>query len=399
MSSRTLRRHPEVVIHAGHDRARTASRYAFAVLAIALAVGIRVALEPFVGGRVQFSLLLLATLLVAWYGGTGPAILTIILGALAGVTVLAPPFGSFAVADPADVIAVLLFLVPAALIAVVAARARARSASLEAANARLERLLADNLALLQVRDAFASMLAHELRTPITVIIGDARLLRRWAERTGSDRPTELLDDLTAETERLHRIVEDLLVLNRGQGPLELSLQPVLLQHLVPATAERTAGRSLLRVENRLPAGLPPVAADPTFVEQIVRNLVSNAGKYAGPGATVVIAGEVHDGTVRISVADDGPGFPPDDAERIFDLFFRASRAGASTGGAGIGLHVVRRLVEAMGGQIEAANGQGGGSVFTFTLPVDPDALEHERETRLRGSEPARAGRYGAPSGV
>jgi signal transduction histidine kinase len=371
----------------GLIRARAARRYGFAVLAPLAAAGARVALDPLVGARVQFTLLLLATVVVAWYAGRGPALVAVAIGALAALTFLAPPVGTPVISDPADVFAVILFLVPAILVIFVAAGARERSVALEGANGRLQRALDENRGLLRVRDAFASMLAHELRTPITVIIGDARLLRRWAERADAERPIELLDDLTAETERLHRIVEDLLVLNRGEGRLELNLQPVLLQHLVPSVAERSAG-GLSRVEVRLPAGLPPVSADPTFVEQIVRNLVNNAGKYAGPGATVVISGQSRGGTVSISVADDGPGFPAEDTDRLFELFFRSARASGSASGAGIGLHIVRRLVEAMDGSIEAANGPDGGSVFTFTLPVDPDVLEHERETRRRTSETA-----------
>jgi two-component system sensor histidine kinase KdpD len=118
----------------------------------------------------------------------------------------------------------------------------------------------------------------------------------------------------------------------------------------------------------LPPGLPTAFADPTYVEQVIRNLLSNAAKYGGPGTTVEITAEADDNEVRIRIIDDGPGFPAEEAERVFELFFRSS-ATATAAGAGIGLFVCARLVRAMGGRIWAMPRPSGGAEFGFTLRV------------------------------
>ena len=102
---------------------------------------------------------------------------------------------------------------------------------------------------------------------------------------------------------------------------------------------------------------------------MLRNLLSNAAKYGGGGSTVTITTEAGDGEVIVRVLDDGPGFPADEAERLFELFFRSARTARTAAGAGIGLFVCARLIRAMGGRIWAANRPEGGSEFGFSLRV------------------------------
>jgi two-component system sensor histidine kinase KdpD len=118
----------------------------------------------------------------------------------------------------------------------------------------------------------------------------------------------------------------------------------------------------------LPSGLPTAFADPTYVEQVIRNLLSNAAKYGGPGTTVDIRAEADGDELKIRIIDDGPGFPPEEADRVFDLFFRSSATSAAAG-AGIGLFVCARLIRAMGGRIWAIPGPDGGAEFGFTLRI------------------------------
>jgi signal transduction histidine kinase len=130
------------------------------------------------------------------------------------------------------------------------------------------------------RDAFIGMLSHELRTPITTIYGTAQVLRR---PLGPEASRELIDDLAAETDRLYRLVEDLLVLSRFErGRLDVASEPVLVHRVVHAALARTAAQHRdLRVEVDAPPGLPPALADATYLEQIIRNLASN-GPDPGP---------------------------------------------------------------------------------------------------------------------
>jgi signal transduction histidine kinase len=122
-----------------------------------------------------------------------------------------------------------------------------------------------------------------------------------------------------------------------------------------------------RVENAVPAVLPPVLADPDRLDRILANLVGNALKYSH--GAVVVRAEHADGEVRIAVADQGAGVAADDLPRIFQRYYRGQRHEGE--GLGLGLFIVRKLVEAHGGRIWAENRPGEGATFTFTLPVAP----------------------------
>jgi len=222
----------------------------------------------------------------------------------------------------------------------------------------------------QLREAFIGVLSHELRTPITTIFGGAQVLVREGVDEGTRR--EVASDVVAEAERLHRLVEDLLVIARAErGALELGGDPVLVQHVIARVVRSETPRwpsITLRVHQR---SLPAVRADETYVEQILRNLVGNAAKYGGPGTEVEIVAEQGAGEVIVRVLDDGPGFLPEESRRLFELFYRAPGTAAKSG-AGIGLFVCRALVEAMGGRIWALPRPAGGAEFGIALPVFAD---------------------------
>jgi PAS domain S-box-containing protein len=224
-----------------------------------------------------------------------------------------------------------------------------------------------------VRETFIGVLSHELRTPVTTIFGGARVLTR--DDSGLDESTrrEILADVADEAERLKRLVEDVVALNRfGESDADLGREPVLLQRVVPVVVaseeERWPG---IRFTTDIPPGLPTVVADPTYLEQVIRNLLANAAKYGGQGATVEVVVDVGPGEdeVAVCVRDDGPGIEPDEADRLFDLFYRSPRTATSTAGAGIGLFVCSRLVRAMGGRVWARPLPAGGSEFAFALRV------------------------------
>ncbi len=223
-----------------------------------------------------------------------------------------------------------------------------------------------------VRETFVGVLSHELRTPITTIYGAAKLLGRDGSTLDDATRRSVFADISDESERLQRLVEDLVALNRfGDATGEVAFEPVLLQRLLPRVIESEQARwpgVTFRLD--LDADLPVVLADATYVEQVCRNLLSNAAKYGGTGVTVEVTATTdaeHD--VIVTVLDDGPGFPPDDADRLFDLFYRASTAAAIVSGAGIGLFVCALLVSAMRGRIWASARPGGGSAFAIALQI------------------------------
>ena len=217
------------------------------------------------------------------------------------------------------------------------------------------------------REAFAGILSHELRTPITSIHAAATLLMRTGLEDGQRK--ELLIDVMEEAERLRHLVEDLVVLTRAEGgTIQIHTEPVLLPHVLRKVVERERLRWPDRRIELSVSGLPPVAqAESAFVEQVVRCLVGNAAKYCPSGSRIDVVVDADEGAPRVRVLDRGPGVDPAEAGRLFELFYRSSRT-ADVPGSGIGLFVAQRLVESMGGAIWCRpRDDGSGAEFGFRL--------------------------------
>lgn len=220
-----------------------------------------------------------------------------------------------------------------------------------------------------VRETFIGVLSHELRTPVTTIFGGAKLLAREASTLDEETKRGIFRDIHEEAERLQRLVEDVVALNRfADDKGDIGWEPVLVQRLLPrvALSEQARWPGVEFAVDIKPA-LPTVTADPTYVEQVIRNLLANAAKYGGTGSTVTIAAEAGPGEVIVRVLDDGPGFPTEETSQLFELFYRSPGTAGTATGAGIGLFVCARLVAAMGGRIWAAPRHGGGAEFGFAL--------------------------------
>lgn len=219
-----------------------------------------------------------------------------------------------------------------------------------------------------LREAFMGLLSHELRTPVTSIYVAADLLRGRLD--GAAENGALVDDISEEAERLLRLVDDLLVLAHFDEGIELVQEPSLLQRVVPVVVERERRRwPGIEIELQVGGDLPVVTGVETSVQQVVRNLLSNAAKY-GLGAPIVVElrrSQDEPGAI-VSVLDRGPGVAPAEGDALFRPFFRSARTARASSGAGIGLFVCRRLVEAMGGRMWARPRPGGGSEFGFWLP-------------------------------
>ena len=221
-----------------------------------------------------------------------------------------------------------------------------------------------------VRETFIGVLSHELRTPVTTIFGGAKLLARPSSNLDEETKLGIFRDIYEEAERLQRLVEDVVALNRfGEDAGDIGWEPVLIQRLLPRVVQSEDGRwPGVTFDLDVEAGLPTVSADPTYVEQVIRNLLSNAAKYGGLDSTVSIRAEAGDGEVIVRVLDRGPGFPVEETEQLFELFYRSPGTATIAGGAGIGLFVCSRLILAMGGRIWATPRAPTGAEFGFALP-------------------------------
>lgn len=225
----------------------------------------------------------------------------------------------------------------------------------------------------ELREAFIGVISHELRTPITTIYGLARVLRQRGESLDPTARAEAIADIEAESDRLYRLVEDLLVLSRAEsGRVPMEDEPInlgrLVRRLVEAEAQRLPDRRYLV---SVPAGVPLVQAETTYVEQVVRNFLTNAAKYSPPSEVIDVVVEAAADRVSVRVLDRGIGIDRETAERAFELFYRTAQATRVAAGAGIGLFVCRQLVEAMGGRTWIDPRDGGGTEVGFWLPVVP----------------------------
>ncbi len=220
-----------------------------------------------------------------------------------------------------------------------------------------------------LRKAFVGVLSHELRTPITSIYGGTQLL--LGDRMPADVRAEVVHDIAAEAEQLHRLVEDLMALAQVEGGvMRPGRDPVLVHRLAAQAAmaeeRRWPGHSI--VVHAAP-GIPAIRGDEGYVLQVLRNLVSNAVKYSSAEDPVVVDVTADDETVNVIVRDRGPGFPPETGPDAFRLFYRSPDVAARVPGTGIGLYVARALVEAQGGRIWLSDREGGGAEVGFSLPI------------------------------
>lgn len=229
----------------------------------------------------------------------------------------------------------------------------------------------------EFRDAFVGVISHELRTPITTIYGMSQLLRQRHKAMEPESVTRHLGDIEAESDRLRRLIEDLLVLSRAEGGrLLLASDPIAIAHVVRAAASSERARSKTHeIVVDAARQLPVVRGEDLYVEQVVRNYLSNAAKYSPPGTTIRVEVTSESHGVAVRVVDAGPGLREESSERLFELFYRAPDAIGQKPGAGIGLFVCRELIKAMGGRVWAARAAAPatrGAEFGFWLPAASD---------------------------
>jgi two-component system sensor histidine kinase KdpD len=226
----------------------------------------------------------------------------------------------------------------------------------------------------KLRSALFTSISHDLRTPLASILGSATSLRQYRAQISDADQEGLLSTIQDEAERLDHFIANLLDMTRLEsGALTPRLESVDVGDVTGSVVRRTA--KLLsghRLTLTMEDDLPLVKLDPVLFEQVLFNLLDNAGKYTPPGTEVRVGGRREGNMVRITVEDEGEGLPIEDRERVFDKFYRVSASDRKRAGTGLGLSIARGFMEAMGGSISAANRPDGkGALFTLMLPVAP----------------------------
>ncbi len=225
----------------------------------------------------------------------------------------------------------------------------------------------------RLRSALLDSIAHDLTAPISSLASTLTSLKGEYQRLDEAARRGLIGEAEQEAERLHRFSANLVDMMRlERGVLQARREPADLGDVVGSALVR-AGKFLAprRVVVEIPGDLPRASVDFVLMEQALFNLLENAGKYTPADATITISAEGNGAKISLRIADDGPGFHPDDNERLFAKFYRAGEAGNGTPGTGLGLAICRGFIEAQGGAITAANrSDGTGALFTIVVPVD-----------------------------
>jgi len=237
----------------------------------------------------------------------------------------------------------------------------------------------------RLKEEFLATVSHELRTPLNAVVGWSRLLRAGQlDRDGAAHALEVIERNAAAQ---RQIIEDLLDVSRIiTGKMRINTQPVdllLIIHAAIDAVRPAAEAKEIRISTHIEAPDPIVRADSERLQQVLWNLLANAVKFTPSGGKVDVYLEQHGSLAEIRIEDTGPGVPPEFLPRIFERFSQAD--GSSTrkhGGLGLGLAIVRHLVELHGGTVSAANRREGGAILTVRLPV---VVSQPRMTRIENS--------------
>ena len=244
--------------------------------------------------------------------------------------------------------------------------------------------------LARLKSEFLGIASHELRSPLSLLHGYTELLMHRAPHLSADEVAEMADEMHAGSSLLVRLVDDLLEVSQlEQGQLQLQRRRVALSDVVGSLVQALRSRpSGERISAELPEGLE-IDADPHRLGQVVDNLLTNALRYA-PGGPIILRAARRGDELRVDVTDRGPGIPPAERARVWEKFYRGKHASLSPHrGAGLGLAVVKELVELHGGRVGVTSTPGGGTTFWFTVPVQEPS--HSAE--------GAPGRDGHPNGI
>lgn len=222
----------------------------------------------------------------------------------------------------------------------------------------------------RTKSEFVSMLAHELKGPMSTVLGFGHTLEQQWDKLSDEKRTQVVGIITKETERLSRLVTDLLDVSRMEsGTLRYEMEPMSIQEVVESIVEvHTSLQASHAISIEVGDDVPKVMGDRDRVRQVLINLLTNATRYSPENTTIVVGAAPHDENfVRIWVQDEGIGIPEEDQARVFSKFSMLPKPGWVKKGTGLGLFITKGIIDAHGGRIWIDSASGKGSTFSFTL--------------------------------
>jgi signal transduction histidine kinase len=224
----------------------------------------------------------------------------------------------------------------------------------------------------RIKSEFVTTVSHDLRSPLTAILGYVELIERAGPMTAQQE--DFIGRVRISVEQIADLVSDLLDLGRIESGLDTSKErtpmAVLTHYALDSFRNRITAKGL-RLQTKLQEGLPFVYGDPIRLRQMVDNLLENAMKYTPSNGTIFVEAEAEDDQVILRIRDTGPGIPHQDQPFLFDKFFRASNTPEDAPGTGLGLSIVKSIVDQHEGRIWVDSELGQGATFTVVLPALP----------------------------
>lgn len=298
---------------------------------------------------------------VALLGGRVTAVLAAVAASLLINWLFTPPYYTFTIEEPQNLLALLVFLVVAVAVSTFVELAARRGAEAARSSAEAERLAEGN----RMRTALLAAISHDLRTPLASIKAAVSSLRQGDVAWSAADEAELLAMIEGSADALDRLIGNLLDMSRLQThTLEPSLRPVSLDEVVPTALAAVEDGDRITID--VPESTPLVIADAGLLERVVANLAANALRFSPPQVRPLVRARSDADAVHLDVVDAGPGIAPANRERVFEPFQRLDDRGRGTG-VGLGLAVARGFTEAMGGTLRPDETASGGLTMTITL--------------------------------
>ena len=341
-------------------------QYLVSVVLVGAVAAIGFLLQDLMGYRVTAFMLLVTVSVLAMFFDIIPVVLAAILSALVWDFFFIPPRFTFAVGTTEDTLLLLMYFIIATIHAVLTFKIREMQ--------ELARVKEERANSVKFYNTLFNSLSHELRTPITTIIGSTDNLLNNADKLSQQNKTELLSEISTASMRLNQQVENLLSMSRLEsGIFKIKKDWCDVKELVYTALqpfEPTLSRYRLSVF--IPDHLPLFKLDFGLMQHVIGNLISNAILYTPEGTGIIIQADCIEDKLILTVADNGKGFPENEIDKVFDKFYRLQ--GSKTGGTGLGLSIAKGFVEAHQGKISLKNLPLSGAVFTIEIMTETSYL-------------------------
>lgn len=297
-----------------------------------------------------------------------PVLITAIFSAFVWDFFFIPPHYTLQVGSTEDLVLLLMYLVIALVNAVLIYKIR----QIEKVAIQKE----EGANTLKLYNTILNSLSHELRTPIAAIIGATDNLQNLDGKLSKQYKQELLSEISKASFRLNQQVENLLNMSRLEsGFLQPKKDWCDINEVIYSVVRRIEeNKTLQKINININPAIPFFKLDKGMLEQVIYNLVINAVRYTGSESIINIVAMCHTDVLKIYVEDDGPGFPEQEINKVFDKFYRLKNS--KTGGTGLGLSIVKGFTEALGGKVYLENIKTGGAKFTIAIVAETSSLKN-----------------------